>query len=162
MTICPCGSGLKLDECCAPLIAGLPAPTAEALMRARFTAYTQGNVEYLGQTLDAAGRSEFDPEETARDAASAEWQRLEIRATQDGGKGDDTGTVEFVAHFRLEGTARIHHERAIFVREDGQWKCADGQVDPKEPPRSSVKVGRNEPCPCGSGKKFKKCCGATK
>ncbi|MBL6929806.1 MAG: SEC-C domain-containing protein [Rhodospirillales bacterium] len=160
MTNCPCGSGRTLNECCQPFLSGLPAPTAEAQMRARFTAYTQGNVEYLGKTLDAAGRAEYDAEETARDAAAADWQRLEIRATDGGGEGDETGTVEFVAHFRLEGTPRIHHERAMFVREDGQWKCADGQVDPKEPPRTAVKVGRNEPCPCGSGKKFKKCCGA--
>ncbi|MBT3358739.1 MAG: hypothetical protein HN403_03815 [Rhodospirillales bacterium] len=159
MTNCPCGSGRIFDDCCAPFLSGLPAPTAEAQMRARFTAYTQGSVDYLGKTLDAAGRAEYDPEETARDAAAADWQRLEIRATEGGGEGDDTGSVEFVAHFKLEGQARIHHERAMFVREDGQWKCADGQVDPKEPPRTAAKVGRNEPCPCGSGKKYKKCCG---
>ena len=33
---------------------------------------------------------------------------------------------------------------------------------PKEPAPASVRIGRNDPCPCGSGRKFKKCCGQRK
>ena len=33
------------------------------------------------------------------------------------------------------------------------------EVDKQQPVRKSMKIGRNEPCPCGSGKKYKQCCG---
>ena len=52
------------------------------------------------------------------------------------------------------------HELASFRREEGRWVYVDGDMNPKGPPRQVAKVGRNEPCPCGSGKKYKKCCAA--
>ena len=88
------------------------------------------------------------------------WQGLEVRAVTDGGRDDETGSVEFVARFRLRGEQRAHHELASFRRERGRWVCAGGEMNPKGPPRQVAKVGRNDPCPCGSGKKYKKCCGA--
>ncbi|KAA5604985.1 YchJ family protein [Roseospira marina] len=161
MDSCPCGSGLTLDACCAPVIAGTtPAPTAEALMRSRYTAYGQGNIDYLMATLATDSRADFDPIEAKGVAAESVWTGLEIRAVSAGGEGDDEGTVEYVARLKYKGRARMHHERATFRREDGQWRCTGGEVNPKGPPRRVVSVGRNEPCPCGSGKKYKKCCGA--
>jgi SEC-C motif-containing protein len=68
--------------------------------------------------------------------------------------------VRFAAQYRQDGVRLVHHERSTFRREDGQWVYVDGEVDPKSPPRQVAKVGRNDPCPCGSGKKYKKCCGA--
>ncbi|MBT4699861.1 MAG: hypothetical protein HOB79_02200, partial [Rhodospirillaceae bacterium] len=59
-----------------------------------------------------------------------------------------------------DGEDRMHHERSDFKREQGQWVYTGGQMNPRGEPRRVQKVGRNEPCPCGSGKKFKKCCGA--
>ena len=67
--------------------------------------------------------------------------------------------VEFLIHFRRDGNDMRHHERASFRREDGHWFYVSGEVNPKGEPRRVVKVGRNEPCPCGSGKKYKACCG---
>ena len=159
MSDCLCGSGRPLDDCCGAIIAGAPAPTAEALMRARYVAYVQGNIDFLAETLTPEQRAEFDQAEAASTAGDSNWQGLEIREVVDGGEGDDTGIVEFVARFKLRGESRVHHERTSFERRDGKWLCSDGEVDPVSGPRTVEKVGRNDPCPCGSGKKYKKCCG---
>jgi SEC-C motif-containing protein len=160
MTHCPCGSGRDLDECCGPIIAGAPAPTAEALMRSRYAAFARGHVDYLADTLAPEARGDFDPIETGNTARDAVWQSLEVRTIADGGRDDETGSVEFVARFRLHGEPRVHHELAHFRRERGRWVFVSGDINPKGPPRQVVKVGRNDPCPCGSGKKYKKSCGA--
>lgn len=160
MTPCPCGSDKNLDDCCQPFIKGAPAPTAEALMRARYTAFALGEIDYLVDTLAPDIRGDFDPIEAGTTAGQAKWLGLELREVTDGGADDDSGTVEFVARFTLAGQTRVHHELAEFSRREGRWMCSGGTMDPKEPPRTVVKIGRNQPCPCGSGKKYKKCCGA--
>lgn len=160
MTLCPCGSGKELDTCCAPILAGAPAPTALALLRSRYTAFVQGNIGYLAETLAPDIRDDFDQVEAERVTGEAKWQGLEVRTVSGGGEDDETASIEFMARFSLHGQQRIQHERSTFGREDGRWVCTGGEVNPKDPPRQVVKVGRNEPCPCGSGKKYKKCCGA--
>jgi len=160
MTLCTCGSGQAFDACCGPIIEGAPPATAEALLRSRYTAFATGNTAYLIETLAPEMRDEFDQIEAESTAAGAEWQKLDVRTVIGGGVDDDTGTIEFVADFRLRGEPRIHHELSQFRREEGRWLCAGGQMNPKQPPRQVDKVGRNDPCPCGSGKKYKKCCGA--
>ena len=159
---CPCGSGLELEACCGPIIAGeRRAATPEALMRSRYTAYALREVDHILATHDPETRAQVDPKETRDWAERTSWQSLQILDTQGGGPADDRGEVEFVARFRDEkGRELSHHERSTFVRRDGQWYFADG-VAPKPAParRSEPKVGRNDPCPCGSGKKFKKCHG---
>ncbi len=160
MTPCPCGSDRNLDGCCGPIIDGASAPTAEALLRSRYTAFVLGNIGYLADTLSPDIRGDFDQVEAESTAGDAKWQGLELRAITDGGENDDSGSIEFMARFRLRGKQRLHHELAEFRREQGRWMCVGGQMDPKGPPRQVVKVGRNDPCPCGSGKKYKKCCGA--
>ena len=160
MTQCPCGSEKNLEGCCAPIIGGAPAPTAEALMRSRYTAFSLGEIDYLVDTLSPDIRGDFDPIEAGNTAGEAKWKGLEVRAVTDGGEDDESGSVEFVARFALGGQARVHHELAQFRREEGRWMCVGGTMDPKGQPRKVVKIGRNEPCICGSGKKYKKCCGA--
>ncbi len=160
MTPCPCGTGRHVEDCCAPIIAGTPAPTAEALLRSRYTAFTRGDIDYLADTLGPELLADFDQVEARNTAADADWQGLDIRSIEGGGADDDGGSIEFVARFRLRGQQRVHHELAEFGRIDGRWLCTGGQTDPKAPPRQVVKVGRNDPCPCGSGRKYKKCCGA--
>ena len=160
MTLCPCGSDQNLDGCCEPIINGAPAPTAEALLRSRYTAFVLGNIGYLADTLSPDIRGDFDEVEAESTASDATWQGLEVRAITDGGENDESGSIEFIARFRLRGQQRVHHELAKFRREQGRWMCVGAQMDPKGPPLEVVKVGRNDPCPCGSGKKYKKCCGA--
>lgn len=161
MANCPCGLNRDYDDCCGPYIAGTAdAPTAEALMRSRYTAYTQNNQDYLLETLAPESRDEEEEEAAENQAANMKWQSLEIRATGDGGEGDEKGTVEFVAKYRVGDQNGMHHERSTFRRHEGKWVCIGGELNPKPEQRIVEKVGRNDPCPCGSGKKFKKCCGA--
>ena len=162
MESCPCGSGQAYIECCHPIIqGGQVAQTAEALMRSRYCAYVKAEIDYIYDTTHASQRSKFNREESLAWSRKAEWQALEILRTEDGGPEDDSGIVEFVARYREKGKAVQHHEIAEFTREDGRWYFVDGHAPkPSQSIRQGPKVGRNDPCPCGSGKKYKKCCGA--
>lgn len=158
---CPCGSEAMFERCCGPLLGGAPAATALALMRSRYTAFVTQAYDHLGATLAPEKQAEFDRAEVARSAAGAQPLGLDVRATEAGGEADQTGMVEYVARFMVKGQRYDHHERSFFRREAGRWVYVDGQMNPKPPPRQTgVKIGRNEPCPCGSGRKYKKCCGA--
>jgi len=161
MSNCPCGSGLAYDACCGPIIAGAPVPTAEALMRSRYSAYVQRAYAHLGNSLSVEQRKDFNADDAKRWAESSEWLGLTIQRTEQGGPGDDTGLVEFTAKFKTGGQAHDHHEVALFNRENGKWVYAGiAEETVKTVHREAPKIGRNDPCPCGSGKKYKKCCGA--
>lgn len=159
MSLCHCGSARPFAECCEPYLAGVrPAPTAEALMRSRYSAFVTANVGYLHDTVAPDQRHDFDHGETETWAKQSEWQGLEVKSADAGGEGDEVGTVEFIARYRYQGKAYAHHELGRFRREDGRWYYVDGHLNPKPATRQAPKVGRNDPCPCGSGKKHKKCC----
>ena len=162
MSPCHCGSGLSYSSCCEPYVTGAEkAPSAEALMRSRYSAYVEQRIDYLGETLHPAHRADWDREATRRWSEDADWLGLEIVATEAGRPGDTEGWVEFVAEFREKDSPRRHHERSRFRFDDGRWYYVDGeQPKPQTQRRDTARVGRNEPCPCGSGKKYKKCCGA--
>ena len=159
MSICPCGSGVPYAACCEPLIIGArSAETAEQLMRARYSAYACRKTDFLFETTHSAHRQGYDHRGTKEWAESAEWDGLEIVGSQGGAANDRAGKVEFIARYRLKGVLREHHELASFEREEGAWFFTESaMVRPK--PLSVNKVGRNESCPCGSGAKYKKCCG---
>lgn len=158
---CPCKSGKIFGECCAPIIAGeKPAVTAEELMRARYSSYVTGAVDFLRTSATKEVQAEFDEAASAAWSAQAQWHGLEIVGTKAGGEGDDEGVVEFRALYTANGEFCNHHEVAQFVREKDGWKFADGELIGEQPiVREDPKIGRNDPCPCGSGKKYKKCCG---
>ena len=161
MTQCPCCSGAEFARCCEPFLSGTRSPeTAEQAMRARYTAYTRADIDYLMSTLHPDNREEGDEESAKQWAADSEWLGLEVVATERGAAGDDEGLVEFVARYRdRKGVVHAHHERSLFVRQDGRWVFREGATPSQAPMRrDGAKVGRNDPCPCGSGKKFKKCC----
>jgi len=160
MTDCPCGSHKPLDDCCGRYFDDLSAPTALDLMRSRYTAHVLGMGDYLARTLSTQQRQDFDVAEFEAQAPRTKRLGLEVRQTTLGGEADDTGTVEFVARYKESGEPIAHHELASFTREDGRWVFASCVMNPKGETRRVEKVGRNEPCPCGSGKKYKKCCGA--
>ena len=126
-------------------------------MRSRYTAYTRGDIHYLERTLAPESRGDFDRASAQAWAEQAEWLGLEILSTKAGMPGDNSGVVEFVATYRQAGQTIAHREVSQFRRDaDGAWFFVRGAVKTS----SIAKVGRNDPCPCGSGKKFKKCCGA--
>jgi len=160
MTLCPCGSGKDFDQCCGPLLAGAPAASPEALMRSRYTAFTRCDIDYLEATLAPEAKEDFDRGDAETWAKGSEWLGLEVRAAVPPAPGETTGSAEFVARFRTQGKALAHHERGSFRLADGNWLYVDGEVNPKPAQRIAARVGRNDPCPCGSGKKYKKCCGA--
>ena len=158
MENCPCGSGAGFADCCSPFITGTPAPTAEAVMRARYSAYVKVDVDYIFETTHPDARRDYDHKGTKEWAEGSEWLGLEIVATENGGEQDTEGKVEFVAAYRYKGLRRSHHERARFAKVEDKWYFVDGEaVTPQ--PLAAGKVGRNDPCPCGSGTKYKKCCG---
>ena len=162
MTMCPCGSRHEFDACCGPYIAGEAfPPTAEALMRSRYSAHCNGMFDYLHSSTHPKARNEVDWDELKKWSESVTWEGLEIVDTDQGGEGDQQGVVTFAASFSCEGTSQEHREHSFFQRdENGHWLYVDGEMEKPEPVRrESPKIGRNEPCPCGSGKKYKKCCG---
>ena len=156
---CPCGSGNSFDACCGPVIAGAPAPTAEALMRSRYTAFTLDDFDHIEGTHGTEIRGDFNRSAAESVANDAEWLGLEVLGVTGGGADDEAGTVEFITRFLRRDKEYSHHELASFRREEGIWMYVEGTMNPKHAPRQVNKVGRNAPCPCGSGKKFKKCCG---
>jgi SEC-C motif domain protein len=135
------------------------ASTSEALMRSRYSAFVTADVDYIEKTTDPSQREGFDRDGTLEWAKNSDWKGLEIVSTDAGGEKDATGTVEFIARYKYEGVERAHHERAEFKRRDGTWFFLDGKLV-QAPVRNENKIGRNDPCHCGSGKKFKKCHGA--
>jgi len=161
MNPCPCSSGRAYDQCCGPIIADQrQAATAEALMRSRYSAYVMGEIGYLGRSLHPDHRHDHDEAATRRWAASSDWLGLEIVAVEGGGENEESGSVEFVATYREKGVVRQHREVSRFQRLDDVWYFVEGSVvKPETLRREDPKVGRNDPCPCGSGKKYKKCCG---
>lgn len=156
MKVCPCGSGLSLVECCGPIIAGDLALTPEVLMRSRYSAFVLGKLDHVERTNAPEIGDDFNRAEAERIASEVQWQGLEVLSASETG---NTGTVEFNIRFRRDGQEFGQHELASFRRDDSRWLYVSGAVGAKVPPRQVTKIGRNEPCPCHSGKKFKKCCG---
>ena len=163
-TLCPCGSGHAYEACCGKYIeGGEVAPTAEALMRSRYTAYARGpalaNVNYLVRTHDPETRSATLHQGVEEFATKAKFTSLKVIATEAGGAEDERGVVEFEARYESQGATHVMRERSGFRRVDGKWFYVDGDSKARPVARTGRKIGRNEPCPCGSGKKYKKCCG---
>jgi SEC-C motif-containing protein len=153
---CPCGSGKAYGECCGPVIAGKRlAATAEELMRARFTAHATHDLGFVHRTYRPTSRQPFVPFD---EEPTTEWNRLVIHSHLPG-KTPDVATVDFSAYGKDGDAEQVIHENAEFVREGGAWiytrSLREGPVPYKD---TTKKPGRNEPCPCGSGKKYKHCC----
>jgi SEC-C motif domain protein len=168
MSDCPCRildtKKIAFDDCCAPFLKGTKkAPSAEAMMRSRYTAYVVKNIDYIDQTQLNEKHEVFNKEEALKWAESSEWMGLEIKGTKKGSENDDTGVVEFVAHYKdkTSGTELRHHETSLFQKQNNEWRFKEGNIHGAQPvKRVEPKIGRNDPCHCGSGKKYKKCHGA--
>jgi SEC-C motif domain protein len=153
---CSCGSGRNFEACCQPLLTGrrLPA-TAEELMRSRFTAHVARDYAYLHRTYQPTAKTPFKGED---ESSTLGWTRLVIHAHEPGAN-PDTAYVDFTAYFADEHGEHAHHEKSEFHRIDGQWLFCRALREGPAPIKSAApKVGRNDPCPCGSGKKYKHCC----
>lgn len=156
---CPCNSGFYYASCCQAVLTGQAiAATAEALMRSRYSAYVAGDIDYLLRTWHPSTR----PSSIDADTIPG-WCGLEVIRTEKGlkVKDDDEGIVEFQATAQACHNIVKLHEASRFVKEAGQWLYVSGDITEDSPQagNKSIKVGRNCPCPCGSGQKYKKCCG---
>lgn len=121
---CPCGSGRRHSECCEPfLIGAADAPTAEALMRSRYTAYVLGRLDYLRATWHPASCPS-----ALRLVPDLQWMGLQIKRIEAGGPRDVHGVVEFVAVSKLGGRAERMHETSTFERVDGRWLYCRGDM----------------------------------
>ena len=158
---CPCGSGKNFGECCAPILKReTKAASAEALMRARYTAYVVGEIDFIINTCkEGEGQGDIDRKATEDWSKKSTWHGLKILRTENGNEQDATGVVEFEASYTLNGMRDLHHETANFEKIAGEWFYTTGALKTTTVHRDGKKIGRNEPCPCGSGKKYKNCCG---
>jgi len=142
---CPCGSVQTYDACCAPYHRGASAPGPETLMRSRFSAFALGLTDYLLASWDPRTRpSQLTPDTTTR------WVALEIADSETTG---DEGTVHFRATCQEGRHWAVLEERSRFRRDAGRWCYVDGEAS-----LTRLKPGRNAPCPCASGRKYKSCC----
>ena len=159
--LCPCGSGKKYSECCEPVIKGtVHAETAEQLMRARYSAYVKQEIDFIVKSCEEGDKiASIDLKATEDWSKNSIWHGLEILHTEKGTEKDDEGIVEFTATYTKKGIRDVHHETADFKKVNGEWLYYTGNVKPETVVREGRKIGRNEPCPCGSGKKYKNCCG---
>jgi len=149
---CPCGSKIHYWQCCGQFIEQKHfPPTAEALMRSRYSAYSQVKIEYIQQTMLGEALQQFNFAEAKRFAEQADWQGLTVLATHLGQESDAIGQVEFIARYQWEGKPAIIHELSEFRKLEGRWYYTTGKP-------GLIKRERNEPCFCDSGKKYKKCC----
>lgn len=156
---CLCGSELPRHQCCELLHTGhANAVTAVALMRSRFTAYAMQNEAYLLKTWDTSTR----PATIDFSKETGEWTRLVILLTKKGTRNDSKGLVEFKAYFTVDNEQRVMNEVSRFVKRQGLWFYLDGNVKSISSDQGSVNHGLNTLCQCGSGKKFKRCCGKKK
>lgn len=169
---CLCGSKKLFSACCQPYVTGQStAPTAEALMRSRYSAFCQGNIDYLLATHYGKSRTPDDRASLRQSVNSTKWVNLLVVSRQKGKPNDKTGVVEFVAAYRPKRLSIMQslpniglsdkrgddltqlHEKSRFIKEGDRWFYTDGDILPPYQPK------RTQPCWCGSGQKFKQCHG---
>jgi len=151
--LCPCGSGKPAAVCCLPYLAGDALPTTpEQLMRSRYTAFCRGDSEYLLATQHPAKRQADDRQTLAQTIAETDWVGLRVLASHNVAQ-TERGYVEFVAFYQNKGSIGQLHEKSEFIWQADRWYYLQGTI------LEALPLGRNDPCWCGSGKKYKKCHG---
>ncbi len=159
MDKCLCGSKQAYTVCCQPLhLKKQNASTAAQLMAARYVAHALGLVDFIVETTHFSTRSSIDLAALRDWLKSIDWQQLEIIKTSLGQPSDSLGKVEFKAYYiDNQNKKGLHHELSRFKKVGEKWYFVDGKT-----PRKSIfekkKIGKNSPCICGSGKKYKQCC----
>jgi SEC-C motif-containing protein len=120
---CPCGSGQRDAHCCLPILRGEPAPTAEALMRSRYTAYVRHDERHLLASWHPSTRPQ------SVELGAERWHGLDVVDVVAGGPDDDSGIVEFEAKVEDLGRLAGIRERSRFVRHRGRWVYVDAEPD---------------------------------
>jgi len=160
MQPCPCGTNKSYNDCCKPVHNDhSKAKTPEQLMRSRYSAHVKALVNYIIKTYHPSCNAEMQ-KEAIQQSIESDWNQLEGINAEDGTNKQE-GFVTFKAYYTEQGFQYCLEERSRFIREDGLWYYIDGTFpdNGSESNPKNTKLGRNEPCVCGSGKKYKKCCG---
>ena len=173
LPICPCqinpvsdtiGAPLLYQDCCQPYHDGLlnneadgiKAETAKRLMRTRYSAFVLVKPNYVIKTTIPAQQNLLDIKAIENWAKETDWAGLEI-VTHTPKLGKRHAQVEFKAYFKTNENLQAHHELSAFVKvtdklnNDVRWYFLD--------PTVAMTVSQKQPCICGSGEKFKRCCG---
>lgn len=119
--------------------------TALQLMRSRYSAYALAKIDYIQETMCPPASKGFDPIAAHAWASRVHWLGLTILSFSE-------TEVRFAARYEDKGKLKLMCEASTFKQIDGRWYYVSGQP---------IKPTANGPCPCGSGKKFKRCCGAS-
>ena len=147
--MCYCGDKLEFSEHCGKIINGEEnAKTPLELMKSRYSAFVSEDYQYIYDTYYEKTRK-FTIEDLQASNKSSHWVGLEIIDYN-----NDEGIVTFIAKYRENGFTFEHKEKSKFIFENYKWYYYGMLPFPKQ-----IKIKPNEPCPCGSGKKYKKCCG---
>ena len=164
LPMCPCqinptaetaNAALSYQDCCQPYHESLTAPDAERLMRSRYSAFVLQMPEYIVKTTVPAQQALLDRDAIAQWGKDTDWAGLEI--VQHRPKlGKRHAQVEFKAYFHTDNGVQAHHELSAFVKimdkdKQARWYFID--------PTVRMTVSQKQPCICGSGEKFKRCCG---
>lgn len=125
--MCYCGYDEEYQDCCGQYHQGESAPTAEALMRSRFTAYALGLFDYIQDTMEGDPALDFDRASAEEQHEMMQWTRLEVLRTDQGTASDSTGVVEFVAHYVIDDQKGSFCEESTFSKRAGRWYYVSGK-----------------------------------
>lgn len=160
MTTCPCCSKNNYEKCCGLyLTEQLLPPTPEALMRSRYTAYSQANIAYIRNTMRGKPLLGFNDQEVEAWAAKVTWSGLKVIDAKLQVDNPDKGFVEFIASLRSGSKNEAIHERSEFEKIQGKWFYVASHRPLFSKPKQKSAISRHSPCPCGSQKKYKNCHG---
>ena len=149
--LCHCGSDIFFSDCCFLVWQQLDsASSAEQVMRARHSAYVQGNVDFLCFSTLPVQQPKLNLVQMRAWSQGTEWLGLKVLSHQLAAHSTRHAWVIFTVSCREDGQSYTHHERSAFVRDADSWRFID--------PTVSLKAERNQACFCGSMQKFKRCC----
>ncbi len=158
MEKCFCGSGIDYNGCCGRFIdGGQSASTAEELLRSRYTAHATKKIDYIISTVHPDNKEDKNRESLEVWLDNASWHGFNIVSVDI--KSDDLTFIEFTAESTFKGNHDIHREISEFRKVDGKWYFLTARTPNTEQVINENKnISANDKCPCGSGKKYKKCC----
>ena len=134
------------------LIGEKKATTPEALMRSRFSAYATGQYDYILNTYAPEYRQSLSVQQLAQSDRDCQWLSLEVISSKE---SEDSGIVEFKAYYSINKTFCLLWEASDFICINHTWFYTTGKINQQS---GEIQLGRNDPCLCQSGKKYKKCC----
>lgn len=156
---CYCGNEKSYDACCKPLHEGkLKPPTPESLMRSRFSAYKLSLIDYLEATHHPKYHWQDERKGIEESCKNNTWDSLKVFKSEVDKKQKHLGKVAFAAYYSSNSASHVLCEFSNFILENEQWYYTDGIHAENESELAKLcGINRNDPCWCGSGKKYKKC-----